>query len=95
MVLRSAGFHCLCVYRSQALINFDSQKDLSQCQLQWQEYMSQYELVMRYITGEQNTVADELLQLPPDTFSEDLPPHVICSSGVNTTMPILTDPAIL
>ena len=44
---------------------------------------------------EQNTVADALSQLPPDTFSKDLPPHAIWSSGVNTTMSISTDAAIL
>ena len=33
--------------------------------------------------------------MPPDTFSEDLPPHAIWSSGVNAMMSISTDMVIL
>ena len=42
------------------LENFDTQRDLSRRQLQWQEFMSQYEMAITYIHGEDNCVADAL-----------------------------------
>jgi hypothetical protein len=52
----------------RTLENFDSQKELSHRQLRWQEYMSQFEMSITYIKGEDNTVADALSRLPADTF---------------------------
>lgn len=75
----------------KTLINFNSQKDL----LQWQEYMLQYELHVKYIPGEHNTVADMLSWLPSEVPSMDLPPYAIWSSGVNATMSIPIDAAVL
>ena len=45
------------------LKHFDTQWDLSRWQLQWQEYMSQYEMTITYIHGEDNSVADALMSL--------------------------------
>ena len=46
------------------LENFDSQKDLSQCQACWQEFLAHYNHHIVYIKGEDNTVADTLSHLP-------------------------------
>ena len=45
------------------LENFDTQKDLSHCQLHWQELMSQFDMQIVYIKGEDNCVADALSRL--------------------------------
>jgi hypothetical protein len=45
---------------------FDTQKDLSRCQLCWQELLSQYDMSITYIWGEDNTVTDALSWLPPN-----------------------------
>ncbi|TFY52450.1 hypothetical protein EVJ58_g10012 [Rhodofomes roseus] len=57
----------------RTLENFNTQKDLSRRQLRWQEFPSQYELTIVYIKGEDNTVADALSRLPPDTFPCERP----------------------
>jgi len=48
----------------QTLENFDTQKDLSHRQARWQEFMSQFEMSIYYVKGEDNTVVDVLSQLP-------------------------------
>jgi hypothetical protein len=58
----------------KTLENFETQKDLSRRQLRWQEYMSQYEILITYIKGENNTVADALSRIPPDAFPEEKAP---------------------
>lgn len=45
----------------------------SRHQLQWQEYMSQYDFTICYIHGEDNTVADALSRLPPSTYPDEKP----------------------
>ncbi len=45
--------HCM-------LENFEGQKDLSQCQAQWLEVMSQFEMMISYIWGKDNCAADAL-----------------------------------
>jgi hypothetical protein len=45
---------------------FNSQQNLSHCQARWQEFMSQFELRIVYIHGEDNTVADLLSRLLDD-----------------------------
>ena len=52
----------------RTLQNFDTQQDLSHCQLRWQELMSQYDMEIIYIPGEDNTVADTLSHIPDGTF---------------------------
>jgi len=44
----------------KTLQNFDSQKDLSMRQMQWMEYLSQYDYTIQYINGEANCVMDTL-----------------------------------
>ena len=44
----------------KTLINFNAQHDLSQRQLQWQELLSQYEIHILYVHGEDNMVVDAL-----------------------------------
>ncbi|EDR00599.1 uncharacterized protein LACBIDRAFT_313293 [Laccaria bicolor S238N-H82] len=53
-------------------MNFHSQKDLSQCQAQWMEFLSQYDARIVYIKGEDNNVANTLSCLPvSDSTSAD------------------------
>ena len=81
----------------KTLLNLDGQKNLSWRQLQWQEYMSQYELYMHYIQCKDNMVADALSQLPPESIGAvcTLVPHVVWVSGVNVTMSLSTDGSVL
>lgn len=44
----------------RTLTCFNSQRDLSRRQMQWQELLSQYDFTIEYIKGEDNTVADAL-----------------------------------
>jgi hypothetical protein len=56
----------------RTLENFDMQKDLSHHQARWMEHLSQFDMTIMYIRGEDNTVADALSQLPnniPDSDS--------------------------
>ena len=74
------GTHFFVYTDHRTLENFDSQKDLSRRQLRWQEFMSQYDLTITYIRGEDNTVADALSRLPPNCFPEEMPPLVVVDS---------------
>ena len=56
--------------------------------------MSQYDLTITYIHGEDNTVADALSQLPPDCFPEEMPALVLVDS-VNAVLTITADRSIL
>lgn len=67
--LLGAEFYVYTDHRT--LENFDSQKDLSRRQLRWQEFLSQYDMTITYIRGEDNTVADALSRLPPNTFLDE------------------------
>lgn len=58
------GTHFVVYTDHRTLENFDTQKDLSRRQLCWQEFMSQYDMTITYICGEDNTVADALSRLP-------------------------------
>jgi len=42
----------------KTLQNFDFQRNLSQQQARWMEYLSQYEYTITYINGDHNTIAD-------------------------------------
>ena len=57
----------------RTLENFTSQKDLSCHQLRWQEFLSQYDMMITYIKGEENTVADALSRLPLASFADEAP----------------------
>ena len=78
----------------QTLQNFNTQWDLSCCQLWWQELMSQYDMEIIYIPGEDNTMADALSHVPDGTFpgkSLENNPWPL----VNMVLTITTDPSIL
>jgi hypothetical protein len=84
----------------QTLENFNSQRDLSQQQLHWQEYMSQYDLSIMYIPGEDNPVADGLSHICPNTFpdefvEEDEAQIIWFKPSVNVVLSITTDASIL
>lgn len=77
---------------------FNVQRDLSHCQLRWQEFLSQYECTINYIKGEDNTMADTLSRLPSNTFLDELAPepHVAWSGkSANTVLRVATDMAVL
>jgi RNase H-like domain found in reverse transcriptase/Integrase zinc binding domain len=76
----------------RTLENFDTQKDLSHHQLQWQEFLSQYDLTMTYIRSEDNTVADALSRLPPNCFTDESP---MTTATVNAVLKITSDNDIL
>jgi hypothetical protein len=75
----------------QTLENFDSQKALSRHQLCWQEFLSQYDMTITYIRGEDNTVADVLSRLPPNTFLDEAE----ISPGINAILSVATDESVL
>ncbi|ESK80643.1 reverse transcriptase-rnase h-integrase [Moniliophthora roreri MCA 2997] len=54
------------------LENFSTQKSLSHQQAHWLEELSQFDMKICYIKGEDNTVADALSRLPPDDL-ENVP----------------------
>jgi hypothetical protein len=51
----------------RTLENFETQKDLSCRQARWMEHLSQFDMSIHYIRGEDNTMADALSRLPADT----------------------------
>jgi hypothetical protein len=85
----------------RTLENFDTQRDLSRCQLRWQEFLSQYDMTVTYIKGEDNTVADALSQLPSNTFPDEqaatVQPHErwLRSHSANVILSITTDTQVL
>jgi hypothetical protein len=66
------GTHFYVYTDHRTLENFDTQKDLSRRQLRWQEFVSQYDMTITYICGEDNTVADALSRLPPNSFPDEI-----------------------
>ena len=72
----------------RTLENFDQQKDLSQWQARWQEFMAQYDMQIVYIPGESNTVTDALSRLPDSIDETEECP-------VASLLTIRTDPALL
>jgi hypothetical protein len=58
---------------------FDTQKDLSHCQAQWMEFLSQYTYNIHYVKGEDNSVANVLSQLPIKETDDEEGPIQIAS----------------
>jgi hypothetical protein len=57
----------ICMYTEHCTPeNFETQKDLSCYQAHWMEHLSQFDMTIMYICGEDNTVADALSCLPND-----------------------------
>lgn len=54
----------------RTLENFETQKTLSRRQARWLEELSQFDMTISYIRGEDNTVADALSRLPDDPLEE-------------------------
>lgn len=87
------GSHFIVYTDHRTLENFDTQKDLSRRQLRWQEFMSQYDMTITYIRGEDNTVADALSRLPPNCFPGEA--EQVATTAVNAILSISTDQEIL
>lgn len=62
------GTHIFVYTNHQILENFETQHDLLRRQLRWQELLSQFEMTIVYIHGEDNTVADTLSHVRVDSF---------------------------
>lgn len=89
------GTHVHVYTDHRTLENFDTQKDLSRRQLRWQEFLSQYDLTITYIRGEDHTVADALSRLPPNTFPDEMPTPNSPSTSINAIFSIASDRNIL
>jgi len=85
----------------RTLENFNTQKDLSRRQARWQEFMSQFEMNIYYVKGEDNTVADALSRLPVeqqlDEKDHPVPRHDawLNKNSVNVTLSISADKSFL
>lgn len=77
----------------RTLENFHKQKDLSRRQARWMEFLSQFDLRIVYIKGEENTVADALsrLQASDDTIANAIAsathPYVFAPENDNNSLP--------
>jgi hypothetical protein len=81
----------------RTLENFNSQWELSRRQLRWQEYLSQYEMTVTYICGEDNTVTNALLRVPPNAYPDekDQPMHEKWQGKVGAVLSLQTDSSII
>ena len=88
------GAHVYVYTDHHTLENFPTQRDLSRCQACWQEYMSQFDLSIRYLQGDCNVVADALSRtdLPSDTPEEDPEETVTLINAINIAAPLATLP---
>ena len=95
------GSHIYIYTDHRTLQNFDTQRNLSRRQLRWQEFLSHYDMTITYIQGEDNTVADALSRVPPNTFpdefAENSQPHEVWMRAhlVNAILSITTDQQVL
>src|ERR1700722_19178283 len=55
----------------RALVFFKTQRQLSSCQMQWMEYLSQFNYDIQYIKGTSNKVADSLARYYQSDTDED------------------------
>lgn len=67
------GSHFFIFTDHKTLKNFKTQKDLSQRQARWIEFLSQYNSHSVYVHGKKNSVADALSRHPPNIHSSPAP----------------------
>ena len=86
----------------RTLENFDTQRDLSRRQLRWQEFMSQYEMNIVYIRGDDNCVADALSRIPEGAFPDEQTtkatppaPYLAWKLHIGAVLSISTDQSVL
>jgi RNase H-like domain found in reverse transcriptase/Integrase zinc binding domain len=81
----------------QTLQNFNKQHDLSRRQLRWQEFLSQYDMTIIYLLGDDNTVTDALSHLPPNCFPDELTtwPDASGTTHVASVLSITSDNSLL
>ena len=63
------GIHFEIFTDHRTLEYFQSQKDMSHCQMHWSMYLADFDYKLTYIQGEDNTAADTLSRMP------DAPPN--------------------
>jgi hypothetical protein len=86
------------VYTDHRMLeNFNSQRELSRQQLCWQEYLLQYEMMVTYIRGEDNTIADTLSQVPPNAYPDkkERPMHDVWQGKVGAVLSLQTGSSIM
>ena len=64
------GTHFTVYTDHRTLECFQGQRNLSRRQARWQEFLAEYDFDLRYIWGEENTVADALSRLPEEGEGE-------------------------
>jgi hypothetical protein len=79
----------------QTLQNFDIQRNPSRHQLQWQEFMSQYDMII-YIPSEDNMVVDALSHVPEGCYpGETTQTSNVNVPRINAMLSITMDPSIM
>lgn len=76
------GMHVHVLTDHRTLENFNTQRELSRRQLRWQEFMSQYKLMIAYLEGEKNLGADALSRVQNSDYSHEVSPLVTSWNGV-------------
>ena len=54
------GVHFTVLTDYHTLKDFEKQKDLSRCQVCWQEFLGQYNYMIQYVKGVNNALADAM-----------------------------------
>jgi hypothetical protein len=78
------GIHVNVFTDHRTLQNFATQRDLSRRQARWAEYMSQYDVSIDYIKGEENSAADALSRRSEDTPVAELTAAILSIQGDKT-----------
>jgi hypothetical protein len=78
------GMHVNVFTDHRTLQNFATQRDLSRRQARWAEYMSQYDVSIEYIKGEENSAADALSRRAEEIPVEELSAAILSIQGDKT-----------